>query len=172
MRFLRTTQLLSLIVLSSAMAPVNVYGAVKDIRTSLLGELNAALTKLGDTATELDSIGTSIDKVRTDVTRLAADLTISTSATNTKLIHLISSRVDRIQKRLDRVKVELVVLGDTFGKIQKQATAASMPMIARSAAGAVAKVDALGKRTVVEQSRIDQLRKDIRTLAQKKVTDP
>ncbi len=177
MRFLRTTQLLSLIVLSSAMAPVNVCGAVKDtdpssVRPSLLDELNAALTDLDGSAKQLDSIETSIDKVRADVNRLAADIgTSSTSAVNAKLLQLISSRVDQIQKRLDQVKVELTVLRDTFRKIESQATAARMPIIARLAARAVAEVDALGKRTVADQSRIDQLRKDIRKLTQKKVTD-
>ena len=69
------------------------------------------------------------------------------------------------------MKVELAVLHDTFRKIESQATAAMMPIIARLAARAVTEVDALQKRTVVGQSLIDQLRKDIRKLSEKKATD-
>lgn len=178
MRILRTTQLLSVIVLSSILAPVNVCQAgpgasPPSVRSSLLDELNAALTKLDSSAKKLDSIGTSIAKVRTDVNRLAADFgTGSTSAVNTKLLKIISSRVDGIQKRVDQVKMELTVLSDTFGKIQNEATAARMPIIARLAARAVTEVDALGKRTVADQVKIDQLRKDIRKLSERKATDP
>lgn len=178
MRILRTTQLLSVIVLSSILAPVNVCQAgpgasPPSVRSSLLDELNAALTKLDSSAKKLDSIGTSIAKVRTDVNRLAADFgTGSTSAVNTKLLKIISSRVDGIQKRVDQVKMELTVLSDTFGKIQNEATAAKMPIIARLAARAVTEVDALGKRTVADQVKIDQLRKDIRKLSERKATDP
>lgn len=178
MRILRTTQLLSVIVLSSTLAPVNVCQAGPDtsppsVRSSLLGELNAALTKLDSSAKKLDSIGTSIAKVRTDVNRLAADFgTGSTSAVNTKLLKIISSRVDGIQKRVDQVKMELTVLRETFRKIQNEATAAKMPIIARLAARAVTEVDALRKRSVADQVKIDQLRKDIRKLSERKATDP
>ena len=177
MRILRTTQLLSLIVLTSALAPVNVCQAAKDtspssVRSSLLDELNAALTKMDGSAKEVDSIETSIKKARTDVNRLAADFgTSSTSTVNAKLLQLISDRVDRIQRRMDQVKVELAVLRDTFRKIESQATAAKMPIIARLAGRAVTEVNALQKRTVVGQSLIDQLRKDIRKLSEKKATD-
>lgn len=178
MRILRTTQLLSVIVLSSILAPVNVCQAgpgasPPSVRSSLLDELNAALTKLDSSAKKLDSIGTSIAKVRTDVNRLAADFgTGSTSAVNTKLLKIISSRVDGIQKRVDQVKMELTVLRETFGKIQNEATAAKMPIIARLAARAVTEVDALRKRSVADQVKIDQLRKDIRKLSERKATDP
>ena len=70
------------------------------------------------------------------------------------------------------VAMQAFVRDRIAGKIQNEATAAKMPIIARLAARAVTEVDALRKRSVADQVKIDQLRKDIRKLSERKATDP